>query len=284
MPAIEAFFYNRNMVIATKHAKEQVIAPLFEDRLQVRAFVAKNLDTDVLGTFSGETERVDDVLDTLRKKCRLAMDMHHCDLAVASEGSFGAHPGLPFASADDEWMMFIDTKHNLEIIGREICLQTNFNGAYIDDEAQLMTFANTALFPSHGLIVRNRKDSFSFIVKGITDQKMLIEAFSTCISTYGSVYLETDMRAVYNPSRMKVIGRVAENLVEKLLSPCPSCKMPGFSIAKYGDGLPCSQCGSATNSALYAKYMCQQCEFTQKVLFPHGKEMEDPMYCNMCNP
>lgn len=284
MPAIDSFFHDRNMVIATKHGKEQVIAPLFEDRLRVRPFAAKNLETDTLGTFSGEVERGDDPLETLRKKCLLALEMHPCDLVVASEGSFGPYGPLPFAPADDEWIMYMDTKHQLEVVGREISLETNFNGRYVENDEQLLSFAHKALFPSHGLIVRNRKDAFDFIAKGIMDHRVLIDAFKMCKLAFGTVYLETDMRAMYNPSRMKVIGRAAEKLVEKLLSPCPACKIPGFSVSSYQKGLPCSLCGHATDSALCAIYSCDQCGFIQKELFPHGKELEDPMFCNICNP
>ncbi len=247
-------------------------------------FVAPDLDTDNLGTFSGEVERKDDVVDTLRKKCRMAMELSDCDIAIASEGSFGPHPAMPFVYADDELMMMVDTSNNLEIIGKEVSMETNFAGRYVDDEAELMNFAEKAQFPSHGLIVRNHKDSFSYILKGITDQKTLLDAFYECKSKFGSVYLETDMRAMYNPSRMKVIGCAAEKLISRVLSQCPSCAIPGFGVAEYLRGLPCEQCGLETSSILCAVYTCNHCNFKKKEFFPNGKATEDPMYCNYCNP
>ncbi len=57
-------FNNRKLVIATKHEKQIVIAPLLEKELGVRCVVAKNFDTDVLGTFTGEVERKDDPITT----------------------------------------------------------------------------------------------------------------------------------------------------------------------------------------------------------------------------
>lgn len=50
-------FSQRKLVIATKHHKEKVIAPLIEKVLGVECFVGKNFDTDTLGTFTGEVER-----------------------------------------------------------------------------------------------------------------------------------------------------------------------------------------------------------------------------------
>jgi hypothetical protein len=40
----------------------------------------------------------------------MPLAMKLCDLGVASEGSFGSHPSIFIASADDEFLIFIDTK------------------------------------------------------------------------------------------------------------------------------------------------------------------------------
>lgn len=87
-------FSHRSLLIATKHHKEKVIAPLFENALHVSCFVSDEFDTDSLGTFTGEISREDDALTTVRKKCLLAMEKNNCDLVIASEGSFGAHPSV----------------------------------------------------------------------------------------------------------------------------------------------------------------------------------------------
>lgn len=61
----------------------------------------------------------------------MAMELANCDLAVASEGSFGPHPTIYFVHADDEFLLFIDKKNDLEIIVRELSTVTNFNGSEI---------------------------------------------------------------------------------------------------------------------------------------------------------
>lgn len=92
-------FEGRRLLIATQHKKEKIIAPILEKELGVRCFVSSNFDTDALGTFSGEIERSEDPINTVRKKCLMAMQTYDCDLAVASEGSFGPHPSLFFCSS-----------------------------------------------------------------------------------------------------------------------------------------------------------------------------------------
>jgi len=130
-------FIERKLIIATKHKKEKVIAPLFEKELGVKCFTPSNFDTDLLGTFTGEVERKDDPLVTLRNKCLLAMDLTNCDLGIASEGSFGSHPYIPFIQADDELLIFIDKKNDLEIIERELSTETNFTGTELKTEKVL---------------------------------------------------------------------------------------------------------------------------------------------------
>lgn len=109
-------FAGRKLVIATKHQKEAVIAPPIEKSLGVNCFVAKDFDTDQYGTFSGEIDRKLSPLDTARLKCYAAMKANTCDLAIASEGSFGPHPSMFFVPADDELLVLIDKKNELESI------------------------------------------------------------------------------------------------------------------------------------------------------------------------
>jgi hypothetical protein len=277
-------FENRKLIIATKHRKESVIAPILEKELGVSCFVDETFDTDVLGTFTGEVERQLDPISTAREKCLQAMKINDCELGIASEGSFGPHPSLFFVSSDDEFLIFIDKKNNLEIIARELSTETNFNGKELKTENELLDFAQSIGFPAHGLILRQSKDDISEIHKGITDPEILKTTFENLRSNHHSVYVETDMRAMYNPTRMEVIKKAAEKLVEKIKSACPACQMPGFVIAQAKRGLECSLCGLPTNSTLSYIYQCQHCNFTREEMYPNKKTSEDPMYCDYCNP
>jgi hypothetical protein len=277
-------FQGRKLLIATKHKKENVIAPIFEKELGVSCFVSDIFDTDTLGTFTGEIERKDGALTALRNKCLLAMKENNCDLCIASEGSFGMHPTIFIAHADDEFLIFIDKKNDLEIIVREISMDTNFNGSEIMNEKELLEFATQVKFPTHGLILKPSEKDISKIVKGITDEKILKESFHEMMKEFRKVYAETDMRALYNPTRMKVIEAAALKLVNSVQLLCPMCETPGFVVSDVKMGLPCEWCNSATRSTLSFIYICKKCHHTSEELYPHNKKTEDPMYCDFCNP
>jgi hypothetical protein len=242
------------------------------------------LDTDLLGTFSGEIERDLSPLDTAKKKCILAMELTGTDLAVASEGSFGAHPLLYFLPADDELLVFMDQKNDLEIVVREVSTKTNYNAKEVNSEEDLLAFAQSALFPSHGLILKDKKEGYTEVAKGIVQTKELLDTFKQFMEKYGSVYVETDMRAHLNPSRMQVIEETTEKLIKKIKTTCPSCQTPGFGIKDATPGLPCENCKAPTKSTLFHVYACQKCNHTHEAYFPNGKEEEDPTYCDRCNP
>lgn len=277
-------FQNRKLVIATMHEKEKVIAPLIEKEFGISCFVSPNINTDTFGSFCGQIERLDDPITAVRNKCLLAMKESSCDLGIASEGSFGQHPTVFFAPADDEIVIFIDNKNGLEIIARELSTETNFKAALIYNEQELNEFAESVGFPSHGIIARKNENDFIRIQKGIVSWEKLKETSFDFIQNYGSVYLETDMRAMYNPTRMKVIERATKKLVDKINSRCSNCDAPGFDVLEVKKGLPCSVCRFPTQSTKSWIYSCEKCEFKKEVLYPAQKMEEDPMYCDVCNP
>lgn len=277
-------FEGRRLFIATKHEKERVIAPLLEQELGVVCFSDPNYDTDRFGTFSGEVERLDDPLETLRKKCLAGMEHSRCDLVVASEGSFGMHPSLFFTAADDEFILLMDAQEGLEIVARELSTQTNFNSREVETFEELLDFAAAAGFPEHGLILRPSAEARHDLHKGITCAKDLRRCFDELQLRFGAVHVETDMRALFNPTRMQVIEQATLKLVEKIKSACPSCGTPGFGITEGRSGLLCNLCGTPTASLKSHLYVCQRCAYEQERLYPHGKTTEDPMYCPNCNP
>ena len=277
-------FKNRKLVIATKHKKETVIAPLLEKYLGVHCFVPNDFDTDTLGTFTGEVERKGNALETVRQKCLLAMEQTNCDLGIASEGSFGPHPTIFIDHADDEFLILIDKKNNLEIIVRELSLDTNFNATTVSCFKNLVDLVKTVGFPEHGVILKIAEKEIATVVKGIQSWEFLEKSFYTLAAFSSQVVAETDMRAMYNPTRMKVIEIAAKKLVEKIKSLCPKCNTPGFGIVNVTSGLPCEWCSSPTNSTKSHIYQCQKCNYELEKMFPNDKKAEDPMFCDYCNP
>jgi len=278
------YFKGRKAVIATKHGKETVIGPLLEKEIGINYILIKGLDTDLLGTFSGEVERMDDPVTIMRKKCEMAIAASGLDLAIANEGSFGAHPSVFFAHADDELIMLLDKKNNLEIIERELSIETNFDGKEVKNVEELVSFAQQVGFPSHGIILKKSKNNFSVIIKESSTIDELIEHYHSIKNTDNTAYAETDMRAMKNPTRMKIIEKATAKLINKIKSECPQCKTPGFSVTDVVKGLACEACGLPTKSTLKHIYSCQKCHFTTEKLYPFDKQKENPQYCDFCNP
>lgn len=274
----------REMVIATMHRKETVLTPLMEKHFGVCGIVPENFDTDIFGTFSGERQRENSPLETARMKCLAAMERAGTDLGLASEGSFGPHPEFGFISINEEYLVLIDKKNNWEITVKKVSTDTNLAGEYIETEDQLLEAATRMRFPSHGLILRSDEGNVRSQVKGIRDRNELMRAFHDLNKTSQRVYLETDMRAMFNPTRMSVIEKAGFELVTRMNTTCEQCSTPGFGPIRAGSGLPCKGCGFPTASTLYLVRQCSACGHSDQQYYPNGIKFEEPQYCTYCNP
>ncbi|WP_207421539.1 DUF6671 family protein [Desertivirga brevis] len=275
-------FSGRKLVIASMHEKERVIGPMVASQLGVLPMVSKELDTDQFGTFSGEIERIYSPLDAARLKCKLAMNLTGCDLAIATEGSFFAHPELIFFPANEELVMLLDKRNNLEITESKLSINTNFDGRDCNTLQQLLGFAESIGFPECALILRNAKGSCEEVFKGIRSREILIKKFNRLMNSYGKVYAETDMRAMHNPIRMKVIAEATKAMLTRLAVTCIKCKTPGFGRTGAIHGLACANCGLATSSPKFYIYKCAKCNYQEKL--PVEAKSESPMHCKNCNP
>lgn len=175
------------------------------------------------------------------------------------------------------------TKNNIEVTARELSTSTNFNGRQIQTQKELFEFAEQVDFPAHGLILKKSKDENTDIYKGITESEILQKSFNYFFSKYNSVYAETNIRAMYNPTRMSVIEQATQKLVQKLNQLALQCQTSIFGITDAKKGLECSLCSSPTNSTISYIYVCQQCKFTKEEMYPNKKITDDPTYCDYCN-
>jgi hypothetical protein len=281
---------NRIGVLATRHRKETVMAPLLEQGLGLRVSVPPDFDTDRFGTFSREIERPGDQHHTARLKIQQALALTGESLGVASEGSFGPHPFFPMLAVNRELVMLVDTTQDLEISGLSVSTDTNYAHEQVEDWSQALSFAQKVGFPEHGLIAMpggvahsSSKPPQEWIFKGITTEAALQDALSRLFQHGNGVHLETDMRALYNPTRMKNIAKATENLIEKLSQTCPQCEWPGYDVVEQKPGLPCGVCGQPTALVQSFIWQCQRCHFQEESFFPHGKTA-NPAQCHYCNP
>jgi hypothetical protein len=277
-------FQGRKLHIVSKHQKETVIAPIISKALDVTCITADAIDTDVLGTFSGEISRDLTPIEAARKKCDMAFEHYNCDLAIASEGSFGPHPSLPFLNCNEELVLLVDRKNNLEIIGQSLSTNTNLNGRSIESEADAIAFADAIGFPEHGVILKNAENNFTWVKKDLKSMAALRENVAEALQKFGSFWMETDMRAMNNPTRQTIIAAATMDLANNAKRTCTKCQTPGFRITKYHPGLPCSACGLPTSLPLYATLSCLKCNHTEKLMFPKGEKTADPGNCHFCNP
>lgn len=277
-----SFFANRVGVIATMHQKESVIAPLLEQQLNIKTIVPVNFNTDSFGTFTREIKRQGTQIEAARIKAEKVLQLTNETLAFASEGTFGPHPVLAYLPCNREIVLLLDKTNHLEIIGQTLSTETNYNHQIVKDLEAAFNFASKIGFPKHGLIVRIDNTE---IIKGITTEKELTEAVESSLkqSPHG-IQLETDMRAMYNPTRMKNIERATRDLIQKLQQLCPNCSYPGFDVVEYKKGLPCAICHLPTSLTLAEIYQCKHCDFRQEVLFPNNLEKAEPSKCPYCNP
>ena len=277
-------FKNRILLVSSMHAKERAIAPVLEPALGVTCFTDTTFNTDRFGTFTGEITRTASPLDTVRIKCREGMQQAGCDLAIATEATFGPHPGLWMIPAHHEIMMLIDERHGLEIHVSTISTDTNYASSSASSEEELLAFARKAGFPAHGLILQSSTPGKKEIAKGITHQEELLTVYRNMMHAHGDVRVETDMRAHLNPKRMSVIRDLTGKLLIKINQECPACHAPGFGVDQLIAGLPCRDCGMPTRSAISKMTTCACCGHTVEQKYPANKMTEEPGYCPACNP
>ena len=278
-------FYDRLAVIATMHRKELAIAPILKTSLGMLATVPQNFNSDLFGTFTRDIERPANQIDTARLKAENALNLVDADLAIASEGSFSPHPmlGIPY---NREIVLLLDQKHNFTVYGECLSPETNFRHQVISSYEQAYEFALKIGFPDHAIILmsHDQTSAKALIYKGINSVEHLKDAVIEMLRIYSTIRIETDMRALYNPTRMKNITKATEDLVRKLKQLCPNCNFVDFDIVKRLRGLPCELCGLPTQTTRAHLYQCDRCQFQQENIFPDGIQFADPMYCSYCNP
>lgn len=263
--------------LATRHGKKAAVGPAMAEVLGLRVVVPGELDTDSLGTFTGEVPRPASMRDTARLKARMGMAATGLPLGLASEGSFGPHPAIPFLAAAHELMIFIDDASGFEIAEEQVSPDTNFAALEVTPEADLEGFLMQAGFPSHALIFR----SGGGIVKGIAAREQLGGLLRRAA---GPVRLETDMRAHLNPTRMAVIAGLAQKLAQRIATPCPACGAPGFGVVRAEPGLACEDCGAPTRLVKTLVFGCQPCGHEETRPRPDGRAHATPAECQECNP
>jgi len=265
------------LAFLTKHGK----LPAVQEALAEAGFsieIETGFDTDLLGTFTGEVSRRGTQLDAALGKARQAVLSSGQRYGLGSEGSFGPDPYLGMTPWAMEVLAWWDAQTGHAVHAMVQGAETNYAQQQVEGLDAGLAFAARSRFPAHGLIVGRPGDPV--FLKEVTDEAGLRSALQAALM-HGPVWLETDMRAHRNPTRMTMIRRVAQRLSERLRCSCPSCGASGFGPQALLPGAFCSQCRRPTAAARARLLRCDNCGHTQEE--PLRSEVS-PQQCEHCNP
>jgi hypothetical protein len=277
---------NTTITFATNHGKSSAAREHFLRLLntQVEEMV---IDSDSLGTFSGEVPRRGSMIDALKDKVKLARASSSDRFILVSEGSFGTAGGFGVLAQGIEMLLLDDAVTGAQVVEQYISWDTNYLTQELSTLSDLKAFLSRISFGSHALVLYPCGTAPGVkTFKGIVDESRAEDAFAACIlaSPSGRVMAMSDMRAHYNPTRMRAISSCCELLAKRLATMCPSCGSGGFGITGTIIGLPCQFCGHPTARALREKHSCAVCHTSTEQPRSDGILFADPSECEVCNP
>jgi hypothetical protein len=277
-------YTNLRLGLATMHGKERAIAPPFRRVIGAEVVVAPNLDTDELGTFSGEVPRPDALVETALLKAEMVFRGADVDCALASEGSYGPIGRVPLNPGGVEILAFIDRKRGIRLIETLTTHRTNWRLQRFEagDPERLLALKGMG-FPEFGVFVGCNSD-MSHPVKGLATVDEVIAAMDREArrSEDGLAVLYSDMRAHRNPTRMKVLRALSWKLARRLATLCPSCEAPGFGHIDSRRGLPCEGCGQPTHWIDFEIDGCVACGHAASRPRKDGRRTASRLSCKAC--
>jgi hypothetical protein len=286
--ATTVHYRGQRAALATMHGKENVIAPALRERIGLIVETPVSIDTDTLGTFTGEVPRVGTMREVAIAKARLGIAASGLRIGIGSEGTYGPHPHIPFVPGGMELMVLVDDELGIVVAEHLIDDAPVYDHEVVTDAGELPEFLQRTGFPAQALIAMPYEpvaDNYP-IHKGLGEKSALSAAITDCAphSRDGRVIVQTDMRAHMNPSRMKTVGRLARKLGERIATACPACRLPGFGQTGVEGGLPCRWCGAKSVMYRHEIYGCVACDHREWRQRADGLTHADPGRCPECNP
>jgi hypothetical protein len=281
--ATQSIYSGQRVALLTQHGKEAPLAEILNYSLGCQLEHVTGYDTDQLGTFTRDIARSGSQLDAARAKALTGMSISGLTIGLASEGAFGADPVFFMLPHNLELLIWIDDRLGIEVVATASG-KTNFAHITVKDWKAAKRFAESAGFPEHYLIVRPNNEHHPEFRKGLSDWESLLEAVNWALaaSPTGQAFIETDMRAFANPTRMQNIRNAAEALADKLKSPCPACGTPGFAKSGVVRGLPCEDCSQPTEIVKADLHSCVRCDY--KTVVDRKTRFASAGDCGFCNP
>lgn len=279
-------YANARIGLATIHAKELAVVPPFRRVLGAEVVVAPAVDTDTLGTFSGEIPRPDALIETCVLKAELAFHTLDVDCAIASEGSYGPIDRVPLIASGVEIMAFVDRKRGLKLVETLGTHRTNWRLWRFKAGDPNVPRAVAAMgFPSFGVFVIAGSDA-SRPIKDLSTLDDVVAAVDREArrSDDGFAIVIADMRAHRNPARMRVLRALSWKLAKRLQQLCPKCGTPGFGAITSQRGLPCENCGRPTHWIDFQIDGCSVCGHAKARPRRDGRQTAPRLSCSSCRP
>lgn len=277
-------YHGEVIAFGTRHHKHRQVRDIFAQVLGADVVAPTDIDTDQFGTFTGDTPRTLDPIDAARAKAHLGMVVAATRCGLASEASYGPLPGVG-VPGHEEILLFLDPDRGLEIVEGERCLLELPDPLPVTASHDLDRYLQQVGFPDQALIVRpHRGNTTESMVKGITNRADLTTAITTAAarSDDGRARLEADLRAHHNPSRRVVLTRLGRRMAQRLATPCPACRCPGYGRTTTERGLPCAVCATPTELITADVHTCGHCPHHHRT--PRSVATADPRWCPTCNP
>ena len=265
------------------HAKERALAPAFR-RVLGAHIVVPELDTDTLGTFSGEVPRPDALVETALLKADMVFEQLDVDCALASEGSYGPIDKVPLNPGGVEILAFVDRKRGIRLVETLPTHRTTWRLQRFaaGDPERLLALKGMG-FPEFGVFVVCSSD-MSRPIKGLSTVEAVIDAMDREArrSEDGLAVLYSDMRAHRNPTRMKVLRALAWKLAKRLATLCPACEAPGFGHIDSRRGMACESCGQPTHWIDFEVDGCAACGHAAARPRKDGRTAAPKLSCRAC--
>lgn len=272
----------KKIALATKHGKLAQIAPAF-DSLPDWQVELVEIDTDVYGTFSGEVPRLLSPRDAAIEKAKAGARAAGFDYGIASEGTIGQHPQIPWINSDFEVLAFVDIKNDFAVVETLVSAEIQAFASQVTSESNLDELISKLDLPSHAANVIITTGDQRRYVKAIHQPEELRRVVAEALEQSANVEVENDFRAMSSPSRQANIRAVAEKLAARIDSKCPACNQIGWGKVGYEYGLPCSVCLEVVQSVPHSeKLACVACDYSE--LRSLGRDSVDPARCEHCNP
>ena len=274
-------YIGAKVAIATKHGKKELIAPAFQ-QLQIDLQQA-GVDTDLLGTFTGEVPRSGSARETAIKKACLGMEALELSYGIASEGSYGSDAQIPILSSGIELLAWVDEEREIEIVESHRSFDIQAASKSLHRGERFVDYIEEFKLPSHAVIVRSPESEKPLIFKGLHTINEVETALEKCWADSEIAIVENDLRAHLNPTRQQAIAAVAAKLAQRLLQLCPNCQTPGWGVTDVLRGAECEECGEFDASYPIGEILgCALCDFQENREL--GKKEFKARDCVICNP